>query len=184
MFERYTEPARRAIFYARAIAIINRAPMIDSTHLLWGLMWPDTSRAQVLFQLREKFPQYRRSSRSVLVATWNGQDLRLTDEVKKILYYSSKEADAMSDAWVDTDHLLLGILCISDCQAAQQLTASGLTLENARASVIANRPSRPDYGPVIPLGTTPSPRIWLKSKWCWWKARRSEKRFAANRAKN
>jgi hypothetical protein len=34
MFERYTEPARRAIFYARAIAIINGAPMIDSTHLL------------------------------------------------------------------------------------------------------------------------------------------------------
>jgi ATP-dependent Clp protease ATP-binding subunit ClpA len=183
MFERYTEPARRAIFYARAIAIMNSAPMIDSTHLLWGLMWPDTFRAQALFSLREKCSQYPRIFRFLLVARSKDQDLHLTDEVKKILYYSSKEADAVGDAWVDSDHLLLGILCISDCQAAQQLTASGLTLENARASVIANRPSRPDYGPVIPLGTTPSPRVWLKSKWCWWKARRSEKRFVAKRLK-
>ena len=184
MFERYTEPARRAIFFARAIAIINKAPAIDSSNLLWGLMWPDTSRAQVLFGLREKFPQYgQRPQNSLLYATWKGQDLHLTDEVKKILYYSSKEADAMGDAWVDTDHLLLGILCISDCQAAQQLNAVGLTLENARATVIENRPSRPDYGPVIPLGTTPSPRVWLKSKWRWWKARWSEKRFAARRKK-
>lgn len=184
MFERYTEPARRTIFFARAIAIRNSAPMVDSTHLLWGLMWPDTCRAQVLFGLREKLPQYHRYPYdSLLVATWKGPDLRLTDEAKKILYYSAKEADAMGDAWVNTDHLLLGILCISDCQAAQQLTAAGLTLENARATVIENQPSRPDYGPVIPLGTTPSPRVWLKTKWCWWKARWSEKRFAMRRKK-
>jgi hypothetical protein len=158
--------------------------MIDSTHLLRGLMWPDTSRAQVLFRLREKFPQYHRYSYdSLLVATWKGKDLRLTDEVKKFLYYSAREADAMEDAWVDTDHLLLGILCISDCQIAQQLSAAGLTLENARATVIANRASRPDYGPVIPLGTAPSPRVWLQSKWCCWKARWSEKRFAARQKK-
>jgi len=183
MFERYTEPARRAIFFARAIAIINKAPAIDSSNLLWGLMWPDTSRAQVLFRLREKFPQYRRSSRSLLVATWKSQDFRLTDEVKKILYYSSKEADAMGDAWVDTDHLLLGILCEASSHAAELLVEAGITLENARLKVLENRSSRPDYGPVIPLGKTPSPRVWLKSKWCWWKARWSEKRFAAKRQK-
>ena|SRR6478672_2177959 len=182
MFERYTEPARRAIFFARAIAIINKAPMIDPTHLLWGLMWPDTSRAQVLFCLREKFPQYRRRPQdSLLFATFKGQDLPLTDEAKKILAYSAMEANAMGDTWVDTDHLLLGALCESDCQAAQQLNATGLTLENARLVVMENRPSRPDYGPVIPLGTSPSPRVWLKSKWYWWKARRSEKRFVAKR---
>jgi len=184
MFERYTEPARRVIFFARAIAIRNSAPMIDSTHLLWGLMWPDTSRAQVLFRLREKFPQYRRRSHdSLLIATWKGKDLRLTDEVKKILAYSAMEADAMGDAWVDTDHMLLGTLCEPDCQAAQQLIAAGITLENARPVVMENRSSRPDYGPVIPLGKTPSPRVWLKSNWCWWKARWSEKRFAARHGK-
>ncbi len=153
--------------------------MIDSTHLLWGLMWPDTSRAQVLFGLREKIPQYgRRPYDSLLIATWKGQDLRLTDEVKKILYYSGKEADAMGDAWVDTDHLLPGILCEPSSHAAELLVKAGITLENARLKVLENRSSRPDYGPIIPLGKTPSPRVWLQSKWCCWKARWSEKRFA------
>jgi hypothetical protein len=143
-------------------------------------MWPDTSRAQVLFGLREKFPEYRgRPQDSLFFATFKVHDLPLTEEVKKILYYSAREADAMGDAWVDTDHLLLGTLCESDCEAAQQLKAAGLTLENARSMVMGNRSSRPDYGPIIPLGKTPSPQVWLKSKWCWWKARRSEKRFAA-----
>jgi ATP-dependent Clp protease ATP-binding subunit ClpA len=184
MFERYTEPARRTIFYARAIAIINGAPAIESIHLLWSLMWPETFRAQVLFQLREKFPQYHRCSRnSLLIATSKGQDLHLTDEGKKILARTAMEADAMGDTWIDTDHLLLGILCESDCQAAQQLNAAGLTLENARSVAMENRSSRPDYGPMIPIGRSPSPRIWLMSKWCWWKARRSERRFAARRKK-
>jgi len=179
MFERYTEPARRTIFYTRAIAIINSAPKIESIHLLCGLMWPDTSRAQVLFRLREKLPQYWQSSRhSVLIAT-KGQNLPLTDEVKRILAGAKMEADAMGDAWIDADHLLIGILRESDCPAAQQLIAAGITLENARSLVMENRSSRPDYGPVIPPGRSASPRVWLISKWCWWKARHSERRFAA-----
>jgi len=184
MFERYTEPARRAIFFARAIAIINRAPMVDASALLWGLMWPDTSRAQVLFGLREKFPQHRRRSQnSLLYATSKVQDLRLTDEIKRILALAAMEADAMGDTWVDTDHLLLGTLCEPDCQAAQQLKAAGITVENVRPVVMENRSSRPDYGPIISIGKIPSPRVWLKSKWCWWKARWSEKRFAARSKK-
>jgi ATP-dependent Clp protease ATP-binding subunit ClpC len=184
MFERYTESAKRAIFYARAIALINNAPKIDAIHLLWGLMWPDTSRAQVIFCLREKFPQYRRHSRrSLLRTTWKSHDLRLTDEAKKTLAYAAMEADAMGDAWVDTDHLLLGILRESGCQAARQLTAAGLTLEKSRPVVMENQSLRPDYGPVIPLGVSLSWLELLRSRWRVWKARWSEKRFAAKRQK-
>lgn len=78
--------------------------MVDASALLWGLMWPDTSRAQVLFGLREKFPQYRRRSQnSLLYATSKGQDLRLTDEVKRILARAAMEADAMvTPGWIPT----------------------------------------------------------------------------------
>jgi ATP-dependent Clp protease ATP-binding subunit ClpA len=184
MFERYTEPARQAIFYARAIAISNGAPMIDSTHLLYGLMWPDRSRAQVLFHLREKFPQYcQRSRRSLLRTTRKSQDLRLTDEVKRTLAYAAMEADAMGDIWVDTDHLLLGILREPACQAAKQLTGAGLTVEESRSMVMENQSSRPDYGPVFPLGVALSWTDLLMLRWRWWKARRSERRFAAKRRK-
>lgn len=83
----------------------------------------------------------------------------------------------MGDAWVDTDHMLLGILCEPSSHAAELLVKADITLESARLKVLENRSSRPDYGPVIPLGQIPSPKVWLKSKWCWWKARWSEKRF-------
>ena len=105
------------------------------------------------------------------------------DDAKRILGWSAMEADAMGDAWVDTDHLVLGMLREAQCQAARQLTVAGLTLENARAVVTANRLSRPDYGPIIPLGKAPSPLVWMKSKWRWWNARRSEKRLVAQRQK-
>jgi ATP-dependent Clp protease ATP-binding subunit ClpA len=163
VFERYTEPAKRAIFYARAVALIDNAPAIDAIHLLWGLLWPDKSRAQVLFHLRERLPQYlRRPRRSLLTAR---QDLLLTIDAKRILARTAMEADAMGDAWVDTDHLLLGILAEPGCLAAQHLVKAGITLQNARPVVMENRSSRPDYGPVIPLGQSQSPLDWLKSKW-------------------
>jgi len=113
-------------------------------------MWPDRTREQVLFRLREKFPKC--PQHSLLKTTWNGQDLRLTDEVKKTLADASMEGDAMGDVWVDTDHLLLGILRESACQAAEQLTGAGLTFEEARSLVMENQSSCPDYGTVFPLG--------------------------------
>jgi ATP-dependent Clp protease ATP-binding subunit ClpA len=147
---------------------MNNAPMIESIHLLWGLMWPDKSRAQRLFHLREKFPQFRSPHRSLLMKR---QDLLLTNEAKVILARTAMEADAMGDAWVDTDHLLLGILAEPGSLPAQYLAKAGITLEDARHVVMENRSSRPDYGSVIPLGESPSPRVWLMSKWRRWKSR-------------
>jgi hypothetical protein len=46
-----------------------------------------------------------------------------------------------------------------------------------------NQSLRPDYGPVLPLGVDLSWLELLMSRWRWWKARRSEKRFAAKRQK-
>jgi ATP-dependent Clp protease ATP-binding subunit ClpC len=184
MFERYTEPARRAIFYAKTFSIAASAPAMDSTHLLHGLMSPHKPRAEKMFHLREKVPQYCASpGNSAIKASFQTLSLPLTDEVKRILYYAAREADGMGDAWVDTDHLLLGILSESGSSATQQLAAAGISLENGRKVVMENRSSRPNYGPVIPPGKIPSPRVWLMSKWCWWKARRSEKRFAVKRPK-
>jgi hypothetical protein len=135
-------------------------------------MWPGKSRAQTLFHLREKFPQYRRERRSLLMAA-KSQGLLLTNEAKIILARTAMEADAMGDAWVDTDHLLLGILAEPGSLPAQHLAEAGITLENARHVVMENRSSRPDYGPVIPLGESRSLRDWLMSKWRRWKPRRN-----------
>jgi len=38
MFERYTEPARRVIFYSRYMAVQTGSPEIETEHLLLGLL--------------------------------------------------------------------------------------------------------------------------------------------------
>jgi ATP-dependent Clp protease ATP-binding subunit ClpA len=78
-------------------------------------------------------------------------------DVAKIFRQTIYEANHMDDYWMDTEHLLLGILLVPGCTAAQYLKRIGLTLEAARGTIQQNRSSRPDYGPV--------PRLWtLRSR--------------------
>jgi ATP-dependent Clp protease ATP-binding subunit ClpC len=151
MFERYTESARRTIFFARYITLMNEAPGIDPTHLLYALMWDEHSRSNVLFRLRKIFPMYRgrpyKCADYELVKAVAGPPL--TDESKKVLTRAKLEADAMDDFWIDTEHLLLGILSEPTCAAAQYLAKASGDLPNARRIVIGNKSSRPDYMAVL-----------------------------------
>lgn len=151
MFERYTESARRSIFFARYITLMNEASGIDPTHLLCALMWEENYRANVLFRLREIFPMHRgrpyKCADYELVKAAAGPPL--TDESKKVLTQARLEADAMDDFWIDTEHLLLGILSGLTCAAAQHLAKAGFHLADARRTVIENKSSRPDYVAVV-----------------------------------
>lgn len=46
MFERYTEPSRRAIFYSRYMALQAGSQAIETEHLLLGLLRADMVLAQ------------------------------------------------------------------------------------------------------------------------------------------
>jgi ATP-dependent Clp protease ATP-binding subunit ClpA len=173
MFERYTEQARRAIFFARAVTLLNGASAIDSSHLLYGLMWEDASRAQKVFGLREVFPLYKGSphlfiEKEKLKAA---EGPPLTEDSKKILARAAMEADGLRDYWIDTEHMLLGILAEPNCTAARNLVKAGITLKSARRVVVTNKSSRPDYGPV-PYPQQASPLEWMISRWRTWRYRR------------
>jgi ATP-dependent Clp protease ATP-binding subunit ClpA len=165
MFERCADPTRHAIFYARAVATLNDSPAIDSVHLLYGLMWKSESRAEMLFRLREIFPLH-------CGCPWKFTSLesapksnpQLTDDAKRILARTAWEADAARDYWIDTEHLLLGILGEKTCLAAQHLAKADVTLKSARRVIAENKGSRPDYGPVSPWWGPQSPweRLWFK----------------------
>jgi ATP-dependent Clp protease ATP-binding subunit ClpC len=177
MFERYTEQARRAIFFARTVTLLNGTPAIDSNNLLYGLMWEDACRAQTLFGLREVFPLYK-GSPHIFVEKEKMKAVGgppLTDEVKKILARTATEADAMRDYWIDTEHLLLGILAEPNCTAAQNLAKANISLERARRVIrenVATRPKYPDYyGPPKREGEMPSLLDKMISKWRKWKYR-------------
>jgi ATP-dependent Clp protease ATP-binding subunit ClpC len=177
MFERYTEEARRAVFYARYVTMASGAPAIDSVHQLSGLMWEEHFRAQKLFKLQEIFPLYSRRphlivEREQMKAVGGPQ---LTNDSKKILVHAKTQADALRDYWIDTEHLLLGILAEPTCLAAQHLAKANISLENARRVVrenMASRPKYPDYyGPAVRPGEVPSFLDQMISKRRRWRYR-------------
>jgi ATP-dependent Clp protease ATP-binding subunit ClpA len=177
MFERCLPSARRAVFFARYVALMDEEPAIDSGHLLCGLMWDADSRAVALFDLREKFPlHYGRPHKIAdykLVAKRLGPPL--SNQGKRNLVHARKEADALRDYWIDTEHLLLGILAEPTCLAAQHLAKANISLESARRVVKENMPSRPKYpdyyGPAVQPGEVPSLLDQMVSKWRRWKYR-------------
>jgi hypothetical protein len=57
MFERYTDECKRAIFFAQQTALREGATAIDSRHLLLGLLSEAETRADVVFRLRDLFPE-------------------------------------------------------------------------------------------------------------------------------
>jgi ATP-dependent Clp protease ATP-binding subunit ClpA len=152
MFERYAEPARRAIFFACARTIFSDRPEITSVDLLASLLWENNSRAQTLFNLRDYFPLYCGCPRKVTTLPQGPSGPPLDRDSKQILAWTAIEATQLRDYWIDTEHLLLGIIRTQACTASSYLEMIGLTLRGCRKTIRDNKQSRPGYGPV--------PRLW------------------------
>src|SRR5215467_12132449 len=118
MFERYAEPARRAIFFARALAMFSEAAEITSVDLLASLMWEDNSRAQSLFNLRDYFPLYCGCPHKVATLPKGPGGPLLSPDSKQALRSTISEANLLGDYWIDTEHLLLGLIRTRDCTAS------------------------------------------------------------------
>ena len=113
MFERYTEPARRVIFFARYEASEFGSATIESEHLLLGLLREDvkglqrflpnsTSIESIRWQIKAQVPVHEKTSTSI--------DIPLSDECKRILSNTAEESTELGHSHIDTSHLLLGIL--------------------------------------------------------------------------
>ena len=118
MFERYTEKARRVIFFARYEASQYGSPEIDSEHLLLGLLreskslwqWIPKARPDELHQLIDaRIPKQPRISTAI--------DLPLSDAGKVILKAAADEADRLNHHSIGTEHIFLGLFAVEDCLA-------------------------------------------------------------------
>jgi hypothetical protein len=136
MFERYTEKARRVIFFARYEASHYGSPQIESEHLLLGLLrenpslgrWiPDGQMETIRKWIDVQTPQRPRISTSV--------DLPLSEESKKILETAATEADGLGHHTIGTDHLFLALFALKDCLAAKLLQQAGANVERVRGAM-------------------------------------------------
>ena len=113
MFERYTEKARRVIFYARYEASEFGASEINTEHLLLGLLREDRGNLRLYVPSAESSLVVREqvlAKLARLVKTPTSVDLPLSDAGKRVLAYAMEEADRLGHRHIGTEHLLPGLL--------------------------------------------------------------------------
>ncbi len=97
MFERYTEKARRAIFFARYEASQFGSPYIETEHILLGLLRENRELVRLLPQGSEKSIQNQIEAHAIIrekVST--SVDLPLSNESKRVLAYGAEEAERLA----------------------------------------------------------------------------------------
>lgn len=136
MFERYTEKARRIIFFGRYEASQFGSKYIEPEHLLLGLLREDKSLAHHFLKTPAAIESIRDQIAARALAGPAGStsvDLPLSHESKRILAYAAEEAARLKHRHIGPEHLLLGILRQSNCLAAIMLAERQVGIEAARA---------------------------------------------------
>jgi ATP-dependent Clp protease ATP-binding subunit ClpC len=146
MFERYTEKARRVIFFARYEASQFGSPSIETEHLLLGLMREDKSLTNRFLRSHSSIESIRKEieGRTLIrekVST--SIDLPLSAECKRILAFAAEESERLRHRHIGTEHLLLGILREDKCVAAEILHDRGLRLNVIREELSKTQSDKP-----------------------------------------
>jgi ATP-dependent Clp protease ATP-binding subunit ClpC len=155
MFEKYTEKARRVIFFARYEASQFGSPCIETEHLLLGLIREDKNlttrffpKANVNIQEIRKEIEGRTLVREKVSTSI---DLPFSEESKRVLNSAAEESERLSNKHIGTEHILLGLLREEKSVAAEILREHGLRPGSIREELsrgssekhAQNRPKEP-----------------------------------------
>ena len=158
MFERYTERARRVLFFARYEATQLGSTSIETEHLLLGLIREGkglTSRIFARSHLSLESIRKEIEGRTVFrekVST--SVDIPFSAETKRVLQFAAEEADRLLHTYIGTEHLLLGILREERSVAASILYEKGMRLASVREDIVQllnekTAPARPKETPLL-----------------------------------
>jgi len=140
MFERYSERARRVLFFARYELSALGGETIDPAHVLLGLL-RDSKRTDQLFaslgippaELRLNIEQ--RVTRGARFPT--SVEIPFAAATKRVLEFAAEEADRLLQQTIEPEHLLLALLRENDPVAAASLFAYGMGLDEAREYIVS-----------------------------------------------
>jgi ATP-dependent Clp protease ATP-binding subunit ClpC len=148
MFERYTEKARRVIFFARYEASQFGSPYIETEHLLLGLLREDKALTNRFLRSHASVEAIRKqveAHTTIREKVSTSVDLPLSNECKRVLAYAAEEAERLGHKHIGTEHLLLGLLREEKCFASEILQERGLKLAQIREE-LARVSHTPDAG--------------------------------------
>jgi ATP-dependent Clp protease ATP-binding subunit ClpC len=132
MFERYSEKAKRVIFFARYETSQFGSPVIDTEHLLLGILRvasdsiSSIAGVAAVDAIREQIqlgsPVREKISTSI--------DLPFSEAAKHVLESAMEEADLQDSRAIVPEHILIGLLRREGCLAHRILVKQGVTLES------------------------------------------------------
>jgi ATP-dependent Clp protease ATP-binding subunit ClpC len=144
MFERYSEQARRVLFFARAVVSELGSPQIEPEHVLLGMIRDaekapgdfvfkkfDLDTAALEAAIESRIERKSRFDESVEVPF-----SRLS---RRVLIAAAEEANRLEHQVTGPEHLLLGLLRVTDSVPASILGKHGLTIDRAREIIAADR---------------------------------------------
>ncbi len=165
MFERYTEKARRVIFFARYEASQFGAPAIEPEHVLLGIIREDRQltkrffpQAQMSIEAIRKEIEGRTLVREKISTS---VELPLAPETKRVLEYAHEESNTLQHRHIGTEHLLLGILREEGSMAAEILHERGLRLVAVRDEIARQTAATDAEAPQPIVDSTSRPKSLL-----------------------
>ncbi len=159
MWQRFTDRAKRVVFFAQEEAAHLGENYVSPEHLLLGLVREgDSVAARVLDRLgvppsRVRAEVERRIVRGEGRTT---QDMTLDPRARKVLDLAYDEARQLNNNHIGTEHLLLGLIREGDGLAARILSKLGVDLLSARREVIAYLGGDVSAAPVRQRSKTPT----------------------------
>ena len=122
MFERFTEGARRVVFFARYEASNLGSPTINTEHLLLGILREDKALVRQVLpdieyeSVRQALPENSEQRIGLHV------DLPLSEHAKEALKSAMDEADHQRAQHIGTEHLLLALTLDNEFGSAKELS--------------------------------------------------------------
>jgi uncharacterized protein (TIGR03435 family) len=171
MFERYTERARRVLFFARYEAGRAGSPAVEPEHLLIALIREGKGLSARIFERARVSPdEVRRTIESRTTrreATSSGEDRPLSASTNQVLEFAAQESDRLLHNYVGTEHLLLGVFREERSLAASILAERGLQINQVRDEIVMLlcappvmplRQTKPDIPPSTEVTIKPTER--------------------------
>jgi ATP-dependent Clp protease ATP-binding subunit ClpC len=136
MFDRYTEGARRVLFFARYEASRFGSAAIQPEHLLLGIVRENNARPGTFLSQPHLESIRKEMEDQMEIGTYvsTSVDMPLDESSMRALAHAAEEA-ALPEQWIDLGHLLLALGREENSKAAAVLKDRGFDFAALRAKL-------------------------------------------------
>src|SRR5439155_22429910 len=127
MFERYTERARRSIFYARELVSVYGSMLIDTEHVLLGILREDPNVIARLLPSKTNEDIRSEAEKGIVPKPKipTSIDIPLSKGSERILAHAMEEGEMLGHPAVGVEHLPLGVVRQDDGAGGQTRRSAG-----------------------------------------------------------